>query len=92
MNPSARTADDPVMDSASVTSAAPSVPAQATVDLAPDPTRDAEPTAPDVTMARPTTTGGAADATMNFTQPAEAGWNRSGYMRNVIEKWPVEVV
>ena len=26
------------------------------------------------------------------TQPSEAGWNRSGYMRNVIEEWPVEVV
>lgn len=26
------------------------------------------------------------------TQPTEAGWNRSGYMRNVIEEWPVTVV
>jgi DMSO/TMAO reductase YedYZ molybdopterin-dependent catalytic subunit len=26
------------------------------------------------------------------TQPAEAGWNRSGYMRNVVEEWRVEVV
>jgi DMSO/TMAO reductase YedYZ molybdopterin-dependent catalytic subunit len=26
------------------------------------------------------------------TQPAAAGWNRSGYMRNVIEEWSIEVV
>jgi len=26
------------------------------------------------------------------TQAAEPGWNRSGYMRNVIEEWTVEVV
>jgi DMSO/TMAO reductase YedYZ molybdopterin-dependent catalytic subunit len=26
------------------------------------------------------------------TQPDRAGWNRSGYMRNVIEEWSVEVV
>jgi DMSO/TMAO reductase YedYZ molybdopterin-dependent catalytic subunit len=26
------------------------------------------------------------------TQPASAGWNRAGYMRNVIEEWPVVVV
>jgi DMSO/TMAO reductase YedYZ molybdopterin-dependent catalytic subunit len=26
------------------------------------------------------------------TQPAKPGWNRAGYMRNVIEEWSVEVV
>jgi DMSO/TMAO reductase YedYZ molybdopterin-dependent catalytic subunit len=33
-----------------------------------------------------------ATSTSGETQPAVAGWNRSGYMRNVIEEWPVEVV
>jgi DMSO/TMAO reductase YedYZ molybdopterin-dependent catalytic subunit len=31
-------------------------------------------------------------STSGESQPAQAGWNRSGYMRNVIEEWSVEVV